>query len=229
MVVYVLSRSLQTTSDNAMVPTPTHSKSFYLAVRLQAIVNIALPTYSYIHFALFWYGNEVASVTIFAIPVLLFIIFMQLVSASQHEMDLQDLWLGLLLPFIFLGGSAILRGLSPAWFLFEQGALYISAIMLSYVWIVFIRPVLSGSIWRWGKDFWFNVLASFAQLFFLVPGLVTMGFFVHLLWMQDVWIQAGLLPLAQWTKSLNIWVFWGTLLQLSRHEYRWMHKAAPEL
>ncbi|MGF1517253.1 MAG: hypothetical protein ACFCVB_05535 [Nodosilinea sp.] len=132
--------------------------------------------------------------------------------------------IGLLAPVVYLGASTLVQGESFGWFMFQQGALYTLAIMLAYGWIVFVRPLVSGSIWRWGRDFGFNLLASFAQLFFIGPGLYAgVLFSVILLGHQ------GTTSFHRWQDYLNLTFFLLTLGQLAHHEYRWMHRAAAEL
>jgi hypothetical protein len=65
---------------------------------------------------------------------------------------------------------------------------------------------------------------SLAQLLFLLPGLLASWIFSQILLAEQ-----GTAGIESWRDYVNIVLFSVALIQLAVHEYRWMHKAAPEL
>lgn len=195
----------------------------------QALINIALPV-----FAVFYFVNQaplygledLRSGIAWAFILVIFIAFMQIVSASElyAELNVRILLIGLLSPFMYMGVSALLNGLSPAWYLFEMGALYTMAISLAYMFLVFFRPFFGGTWFSFSpKEAWGYVAMALAQLIFIGPGMLV-GWLYWQLLLADL-LSDGIVGWDWW----RLLVFVIGLIQLAQHEYYWMHKGSPNL
>jgi len=61
---------------------------------------------------------------------------------------------------------------------FEMGALYLSALMMAFGWIVVVRPFVSGLVWGWSwRQRGTYARMALAQGVFLGPGLAAVGLF----------------------------------------------------
>lgn len=196
---------------------------------VQALINIALPI-----FAVFYFVNQAPLYGLedlrggaaYSLLLIVFIAFMQIVSATElyAELSVRRLLVGLILPFIYIGASALFSGVSPGWYLFEMGALYSMAITLAYLFLVFLRPIVSGTLFSFtAKEVRWYLGAALAQLFFIGPGILLGWLYLQLL-LADVF--AAEQTVSAW---FRIGVFCVGLVQLAQHEYYWMHKGSPNL
>ncbi len=74
---------------------------------------------------------------------------MQFVSLTEVVPSVRDLQVGLLAPLVLLAATLAWRRVDAVRMAFEVGALYLSASMLAFAWIVVVRPFASGLAWGW--------------------------------------------------------------------------------
>ena len=111
-------------------------------------------------------------------------------------------------------------GVARRWWAFEVGALYLSALMLAFAWIVVVRPFVSGAVWGWTwRQRGTYVLMALAQGVFLGPGLAAAALFGWVL-LRGMGTDAGPPGPLAWVGYL------AALGMLTRHELRWMGRAA---
>ncbi len=195
---------------------------------VQALINIALPIFAVVYFVnqAPAYGLEdLRGGAAYSLLLIVFIAFMQIVSATELYADLnvRRLLMGLTLPFIYMGFSVAFSDVGLGWYLFEMGALYSMAITLAYLFLVFLRPIVSGVLFSFSAKEALGYLgAALAQLFFIGPGLLLGWLYIQLLLANT---------LADFVLGRDWWrlaVFVVTLVQLAHHEYYWMHKGSPD-
>ncbi len=198
-------------------------------VRVQALLNIALPVFAafYFHFTVADHGLEDLKGAEFAVILpMLFIAMMQLVCLAEKGQALPAgrLASGIGLPFLIIGLAALADGVTLGWYLFEMGALYTMAIILAFLGLVFVRPFLSGVAASYTpREALGYVGMALLQLVFIVPGLIVCAVYLRLLAAQ------GSNDATTADSTTGQILFAIALMQLLVHEYRWMDKASPNL
>ena len=195
---------------------------------LQAIINIALPSFAYGYYLKNIPLGDYNLITNFQnsafqlFPLaLIFIFFMQLIRAKSFEKDVRRALLNLILPFVYLSIANIFYPKSISWYLFEMGAIYGSSLLLAFFVIVFFTVIFEGSTKKWdAKNFGTYSLMAIPQLLFLIPGIIGVCFFNKLI-IQDT-IGSNQNPFA----IVNVIAYLASLIQISFLNYRWMRKEA---
>ena len=215
-------------AGGAQGPRPTAAGRGDVARRwwafVQAVANVAWPLAAYVTLVPYVGGTgleESARVVVgYAFLPLIFVLFMQVVSLSEVTVTVRDLQVGLLAPLALLAATLAWRPVDAVRMAFEVGALYLSALMLAFAWIVVVRPFASGLVrgWSWRQRGTY-VLMALAQGVFLGPGLAAAALFGWVL-LRGMGTDAG-------PPSPLAWVgYLAALVTLARHELRWMGRAA---
>ena len=191
---------------------------------MQAVANVAWPLAAYVTLVPYVAGTGLETwgrvVVGLAFLPLIFVLFMQVVSMSEVTVTVRDLQVGLLLPLVLLAVTLAWRPVDAVRMGFEMGAVYLSALMLAFAWIVVVRPFASGVVrgWSWRQRGGYALIAL-AQGIFLGPGLAAVALFGWVV-LRGIGTDAG---------APAPWVWLGylvTLGTLTRHELRWMGRAA---
>ena len=105
---------------------------------LQAISNVAWPVVAYASIWRHTVGTGLEplaqGVLGFSFLPLIFVALMQIVALSELELTVRSLQLGLLTPVAVVALTLPWRPADAAWFAFEVGALYLSALMLAFAY-----------------------------------------------------------------------------------------------
>lgn len=196
---------------------------------LQAVSNVAWPLVAYAsvwrHVAGTGLEPLAQAVLGFALLPLAFVGLMQIVALSELDLSVRSLQLGLLIPLAVVALTLPWRPADAAWFAFEVGALYLSALMLAFAYVVLIRPSAIGLVRRWSwRQRGSYLLMALAQLVFLGPGLAAVVLFGLVLS-----VGPGGAAATAGEAGASVWalVSYGVaLVALTRHELRWMGRAA---
>lgn len=194
---------------------------------LQALVNIGMPIFAVVYFLYQapHYGLEhLQPRAASAFLLIIFIALMQIVSFTElhDELEPRGLSIALVAPFLYVGVLALFRAVTLGWYFFEMGAIYTMAITLAFLFLVFVRPLWTGTAFTFTLIEAMGYLAAaLAQLIFIGPGIVVAWLYVSLM-------LADARLLGQ-SVALRFAVFAVALVQLARHEYIWMNKGSPEL
>ena len=127
---------------------------------------------------------------------------------------------GLLAPLALFAATLAWRPVDGVRMAFEVGALYLSALMLAFAWIVVVRPFVSGLVWGWSwRQRGTYVLMALAQGVFLGPGLAAVVLFgwVFVLGVGTDGGPPGVLASVGYLAAV---------VTLTHHELRWMGRAA---
>lgn len=190
----------------------------------QAVANVAWPVAAYATVVPYLRGTGLetfAQVVVgYAFLPLIFVGLMQIVSLTEIVPTARDLQVGLLTPLALFAVTLAWRPVDAVRMAFEIGALYLSALMLAFAWIVVVRPFVSGLVrgWTWRQRGTYTLIAL-AQGVFLGPGLAAVALFGWVL-VQGVGTDAGPPGLLAWVGYL------AALVTLTHHELRWMGRAA---
>lgn len=191
---------------------------------VQAVANVAWPLAAYVTLVSYVVGTGLEAwarvVVGYAFLPLIFVGLMQIVSLSEVVPSVRDLQVGLLAPLALFAATLAWRPVDGVRMAFEVGALYLSALMLAFAWIVVVRPFVSGLVWGWSwRQRGTYVLMALAQGVFLGPGLAAAALFGWVL-LRGVGTDAGPPGPLAWVGYL------AALGMLTRHELRWMGRAA---
>jgi hypothetical protein len=191
---------------------------------VQAVANVAWPLAAYVTLVPYVGGTELEGwariVGGYAFLPLIFVGLMQIVSLSEVVPSARDLQVGLLAPLALFAATLAWRPVDAVRMVFEVGALYLSALMLAFAWIVVVRPFASGLVWGWSwRQRGTYVLMALAQGVFLGPGLAAAALFGWVL-LRGMGTDAGPPGPVAWVGYL------AALGILTRHELRWMGRAA---
>jgi len=191
---------------------------------VQAVANVAWPLAAYVTLVPYVGGTGLEGwgriVVGYAFLPLIFVGLMQIVSLSEVVPSVRDLQVGLLVPLALFAVTLAWRPVDAVRMAFEIGALYLSALMVAFAWIVVVRPFVSGLVrgWSWRQRGTYALMAL-APGVFLGPGVAAVVLFGWV-FVQGLGTDAGPPgPLARVG-------YLAALGMLTRHELRWMGRAA---